>query len=79
MGKPLIATDVPGCKEVIKNNENGFLIEPKNSQELAKKIEILIKNKDLREKFGRKSRKIVEEEFNVERVIKEIVRIYDID
>ncbi len=78
MEKPLIATDVSGCKEVVRNNENGFLIEPKNSQQLAERIEILIKNKDLREKFGKKSREIVEKEFNVEKIVKEIIESYNI-
>ncbi len=78
MEKPLITTNVPGCKEVVKNNENGFLIEPKNSQQLAEKIEILINNKNLREKFGKKSREIVEKEFNVEKIVREIIESYNI-
>jgi len=78
MEKPLIATYVPGCKEVVKNNENGFLVEPKNSQQLAEKIEILIKNKNLREKFGKRSREIVEKKFNVEKVVRETIELYNL-
>jgi len=78
MEKPLIATNIPGCKEVVKNNENGFLIKPKNSKELVEKIEILIKNKDLRKKFGNKSREIIEKEFDVKKIIKKIIEVYNI-
>jgi glycosyltransferase involved in cell wall biosynthesis len=78
MERPLITTNVPGCREVVKDNENGFLIQPKNSQQLAEKIEVLVRNKKLREEFGKKSRKIVEKEFNVERVVRETIELYNL-
>jgi len=78
MEKPLIATNVPGCKEMVKNNENGFLVEPKNSQQLVEKIETLIKDKKLREKFGKRSREIVKKNFNVEKVVRETIELYNL-
>lgn len=78
MELPIITTNVPGCREVVDDNINGFLVEPRNSVNLAEKIEILIKNKDLRKKFGEASRKKIEEEFNEEKVISETLKAYDI-
>ena len=44
-GRPMIATDVPGCKEVVINNYNGFLCMKKNSHDLYLKIEKFINSK----------------------------------
>ena len=55
-----------------------LLFLEKECQELAEKIEILIKNKDLREKFGKKSREIIEKKFDVQKVVKETIREYNI-
>lgn len=78
MERPLIAADVPGCREAVRNNENGFLVNPRDSKDLAEKMEILIKNKDLREKFGKRSREIVEKDFNVEKVVRETIERYNL-
>ena len=78
MGKPLITTDVAGCREVVENNVNGFLVKEKDSQDLAEKLEILIKDKDLREKMGRASREKMEREFDVREVVRSYIREYEI-
>jgi N,N'-diacetylbacillosaminyl-diphospho-undecaprenol alpha-1,3-N-acetylgalactosaminyltransferase len=78
MEKPLITTNVPGCKETVVDGQNGFLVESRNSQELAKKIEILVNDPELREKFGKKSREIIEKEFNVQKIVKETIEVYDV-
>ena len=43
MGKILIASNVPGCREVVKNNYNGFLCKPKNTQSLIYAVNKVIK------------------------------------
>lgn len=50
-GIPIIATDVGGIKDIIKNDVNGVLIEEKNSKQIAEKINYLINNKKLKEKL----------------------------
>ena len=50
-GKPIVASNINGCREIVKNNYNGFLIPVKNSIQLAKKIEILYSNKKLHKKY----------------------------
>ena len=56
---PIIASNVGGNKELIINNENGFLIDPKSVDELNKKIIQLCENENLVAKFGRKSSELV--------------------
>ena len=48
---PVLATDVGGNSEIVKNNFNGFLVEKNNPELFAKKLEELINNKKLREKI----------------------------
>jgi len=77
MGKPIITTDTVGCREVVENNKNGFLASVKNYIELANKIEILINNPDIREKFGRYSREKAIREFDVKIVVEQYLKLYD--
>ena len=76
MAKPIVATDVVGCKEVVDDGVNGFLVPPKNSKELARAIDRLIEDKALREKFGKASRKKAIEEFDIEKIIKQYLPLY---
>ncbi|MFN3316875.1 MAG: glycosyltransferase family 4 protein, partial [Raineya sp.] len=65
MGKPLLATDVAGCREVVENGKNGFLCKVQNPESLAKKmIDFLKLNPDILQEMGKYSRKKVEKEFD---------------
>lgn len=59
-GLPIIATDTGGTRELIKGDINGLLIKMRDSGDIAQKIEILIQNKDLRQKMGKESRSLAE-------------------
>lgn len=76
MGEPIITTNVPGCKEVVDDGVNGYLIMPKSSRALCKAIEKLILNADLRERMGGFSRKKVIKEFSLDIVFKETLGFY---
>ncbi len=54
-GLPIIATNVGGIPEIIRDGENGLLVEKENPQALADAIKILISNQKLREEFSKKS------------------------
>ncbi len=54
-GRAIITTDWPGCREPIIDGENGFLVEPKNSEALAEKMEFLAANRDKLEEMGNKA------------------------
>jgi glycosyltransferase involved in cell wall biosynthesis len=75
-GKPIITCDMPGCRLTVQNGENGFLIPPKNPHQLAKALEILYKNQELREKMARKSRTLALEKFSEEKIIQETMKLY---
>ncbi|MBD2355848.1 glycosyltransferase family 4 protein [Tolypothrix sp. FACHB-123] len=65
MALPLIATDSPGCNEVVENDVNGFLIAPGNVAELTQAIERLIAQPELRQSFGKISRQRAIERFDI--------------
>lgn len=76
-GLPVIGTDVGGIPEGIKNGINGFIVPSKNVDELAKKLEVLIKNEDLRKEFGINSlRKIRENSMTLEKKAKKVTNLY---
>ena len=74
MKKPVVATNVGGVPELMKNNETGFLVEKGNSEELINKLSILIDDKEKREEMGNKGRKFVEENFSWDKIAKEFVK-----
>jgi glycosyltransferase involved in cell wall biosynthesis len=72
LGKPLIATNVPGCKEVIIDNFNGYLCEVKNAEDLAQKmfhLYNLTENELIN--LGKNSRRLAEEKFDEEVVFEQ--------
>lgn len=78
MGKPLMGTNIPGCKEIVEDGRNGYLFEPKNTQNLIEKIEEFLKlSSSQREKFGRAGRQKVEENFDRSIVIKTYLETID--
>lgn len=76
-GRAIVATDVPGCREVVEHNINGLLVKPKDSADLAKALRILIKNEKLRKSMGLASRKKAVKEFSITRVSCETLLLYD--
>jgi glycosyltransferase involved in cell wall biosynthesis len=75
-GLPLIATDVPGCLDVVNDGVNGFLVPVRDSNALASAIHKLYLNRDLCERFGLISRKFAESKFNEQVIINQRLAIY---
>ncbi len=75
-GRPIVTTDVPGCRDAIEANKTGILVKVKNSQSLADAIEKLVENKNLRETMGKAGRELAEKEFSIEKVINTHLDIY---
>ncbi len=75
-GLPCVTTDVPGCRAVVTDGDNGLLVPPRDASALAQALHRLIGDADLRNQMGRRSRKRVEEEFTNERVIASTLAIY---
>ena len=71
MGRPLVATDVVGCREVVEDGGNGFLCKPGDAHDLAGKMEaMLLLQPEQRAEMGRLGREKMEREFDEQRVIK---------
>lgn len=67
-GRPIITTDVPGCRETVIDGVNGFLIPAKNTEALIEKMVWMIENKNIIKKMGNESRKLCEQKFDVNKV-----------
>jgi glycosyltransferase involved in cell wall biosynthesis len=75
-GLPLVATDVPGCREIVRHGENGLLVPPRDVASLAKAIIQLLENPDEMRRMGARSRQIAIEEFSEDKVISETLEVY---
>ena len=76
-GLPLITTDTVGCRDVVVNEINGYLVPVKDGKRLASAMEKLIRNKKLREKMGQESYRIVSTTFSSSIIIPQTLKIYD--
>ncbi len=74
--RPIVATDVPGCREIARDGVNALLVPPNNAAALADAIDRLADDAELRCRFGAAGRRIVEDEFSHVRVGQEIVALY---
>jgi glycosyltransferase involved in cell wall biosynthesis len=75
-GRAIVATDVPGCREIVRHNENGLLVPSHDPEALADAIRTLIENPKLRTIMGARGRKIVEAEFSEEIVVRQTMEVY---
>jgi glycosyltransferase involved in cell wall biosynthesis len=76
VGRPLVTTDHTGCREAVRDGENGFLVPPRDPQALAVALERLIRDPALRARFGRRSRMLAEEQFSIDRVTAATLGVY---
>lgn len=76
-GKPLVSTDTPGCREIVKDGLNGFLVPPKNPSALADALQKLLLDVKLRDEFGRNSRQLVVSRFSREIVVGKTFDVYE--
>jgi glycosyltransferase involved in cell wall biosynthesis len=76
-GKPLVTTNVPGCKQVVIDGENGFVVPQKNAEELAKALIKLIINPKLRKEMGIRSREIVTKKFSSSIINSQTLNLYE--
>jgi len=75
-GRPMIATDVPGCREVIEPGVTGLLVPARDSVELADAIVQLLADPERCRQMGRRARQLAEREFGVEVVVTRTLGVY---
>jgi len=74
MGRSIITTDAPGCRETVNNYENGFIVPVRDTDSLVEKMLILSKNAELRELMGKNSLLKAIAKYDVRKVNQEIIR-----
>lgn len=74
--RPLVATDVPGCREICRDGETGLLVPPREPLPLARAIERLIDDPERCARYGRAARALVEREFSAAIVNRQMLALY---
>jgi colanic acid/amylovoran biosynthesis glycosyltransferase len=76
VGKPVVAFNSGGIPEIIRHGETGFIIAERDWRSLAEYLAILLKNTEMRERFGRAGREVIVGEFNLEHCTRRLEGIY---
>ena len=75
-GRPMVATNVPGCREIVRPGETGLLVPPDDPPALAEAIASLVAAPELRARFGAAARKLAIERFSADRIGRQTVELY---
>ena len=75
IGRAVITTDVPGCRETVVDGVNGFLVEKWNPQALAEKMIYFIEHPEDIKKMGYESYKIAQDKFDADKVNKRLINM----
>lgn len=76
IGRPIVTCDSTGCRDVVDDGINGFLVPPKSPIEIADALKKLFEDKSLRIKMGKASREKAVKEFSIEKVVATHLKIY---
>ncbi|MFJ5445048.1 glycosyltransferase family 4 protein [Methylobacillus methanolivorans] len=76
-GKPIVTTDVPGCREVVINEYNGLVVAEKSAEKLAIALRRLITDSALRHRMGQAGRELVLQEFSQEIIVGKVLSVYE--
>ena len=75
-GKPVVATEVGGIPDIIKNNETGILVPPGDSKKIAEAVISLLEDKQKRFEMGRAAKDWVNNQFSVDNMVREVHNLY---
>lgn len=75
-GRACVATDIPGCNEIVTHGKNGLLVPAHDPKALASALQTLIEAPAMRRRMGQCGRKIAEHRFSLERVVEETLAVY---
>lgn len=78
MGRAIITTDAPGCRETVVDGDNGFLVEVKSVESLVEAMQKFINQPELIEKMGNRSREIALHKYDVHQVNKHMMQEMDL-
>jgi glycosyltransferase involved in cell wall biosynthesis len=77
MARPIVTTDVAGCRDVVEHGANGLLVPAREAGALAEALAQLVQSRELREQMGRRAREIAVQKFDVKAVIDRTLALYD--
>jgi glycosyltransferase involved in cell wall biosynthesis len=75
-GKAIVATDVPGCRDVVRHGLTGLLVPPRNSDALAGAIERLLRDQAMREEMGNHGREMAVQHWTAPRIQEQVLALY---
>jgi glycosyltransferase involved in cell wall biosynthesis len=75
-GRPVVTSDMPGCREVVEHGVSGFLVPPHNVDALAQALESLVRDPDLRRRMGLKGRELIERDLTEQHVVEQTMATY---
>jgi len=78
MGRPILTTDVPGCRETVEVEKNGFLVPKGDAARLAEKMAWMIANRDQWQSMGDASLTLAKQQFDVRKVNADLLRIMEL-
>lgn len=76
-GLPIVASENRGHKELIKNNQNGWIVNKDDKKDFSEKIKLLAQNRELMKKLGLISRNLIEDTYSINQVLHQKSRIYN--
>jgi glycosyltransferase involved in cell wall biosynthesis len=76
IGRAIVATDMPGCREIVQHRCTGLLVKPRDAQALAASVEELVRDGALRREFGSNARQLAVAEFDVGAVVRQTLEVY---
>ena len=79
MGRPILTTDTPGCRETVVPDLNGHIIPKANAEALANKLIWFLENRSRWQDMGASSRQIAETRFDVHKINRELINIFNLD
>lgn len=74
--RAIMATDVPGCREIVRHGTNGLLVPPRDAMALARAVRTLLESPEQRERSGHARRQIAVTEFAEEIVVEQTLDLY---
>ena len=76
-GRPIVTYDVPGCREIVKDGYNGYLVQLKSIDGLVQAISQLINDYELCVQMGKNGRKLVKKHFSQEQIANETLAVWE--
>ena len=76
IGRPIVTCNSVGCKDVVDDGVNGFLVDPQSPDALDRRLKVLVDDGDLRRRMGVAARRKAEKEFSIEKVVDTHLAVY---